>query len=331
MMLTNLASILRGAGLPVVEVAGWQTRGHGQMTGVRGVLWHHTATAASARGDYPSQNIVTNGRSDLPGPLANLGLGRNGTWYVIAAGLAYHAGSGSHPAVGTNGNAYLIGIEAEHPGTAGNPWPAAQIDSYRRGTAALLRAYGLGADRCIAHREWAPGRKIDPYGLDMAAERRYVANFMTANGGTTGGIESMAFNDGFRDWSGNSQTVLSWMNNVDKRMAELHAALLGLQKSRIPGDQNQTNVVNAVMDAASWSNQTMGHAVAARTAAEKAEFELTYKHPSRVEGADTSESGYHDTMLGYTVNADKYGYENQKRLDELEEKMDKILKLLGGK
>lgn len=174
MMLTNLADILRGAGLRVVEVPGWRTRGHGQMSAVRGVLWHHTATSAKAAGDYPSQNIVTNGRSDLPGPLCNLGLGRSGTWYVVAAGLAYHAGSGSYPGVGTNGNGTLIGIEAEHPGTAGNLWPAAQIDSYRRGTAALLRAFGLGSDRAIGHKEWAPSRKIDPFGLDMNAERRFV-------------------------------------------------------------------------------------------------------------------------------------------------------------
>jgi len=174
-MLTNLADVLRGAGLPVVEVAGWKSRGHGQMSGVRGVLWHHTATPASRAGDYPSLGIVRDGRSDLPGPLANLGLGRNGTWYVIAAGLAYHAGAGSHPAVGTNnGNNWLIGVEAEHPGTSGTPWPAVQLESYRQGTAALLRAYGLGADRCIGHKEWAPSRKPDPIGLNMAAERGFV-------------------------------------------------------------------------------------------------------------------------------------------------------------
>lgn len=320
MMLTNLADILRGAGLRVVEVPGWRTRGHGQMSAVRGVLWHHTATSAKASGDYPSQNIVTNGRSDLPGPLCNLGLGRNGTWYVVAAGLAYHAGSGSYPGVGTNGNGTLIGIEAEHPGTAGTPWPAEQIDSYRRGTAALLRAFGLGADRAIGHKEWAPSRKIDPYGLDMAAERRFVAGYMNAGVSAPGGIESMAFNDGFKDWAGNQQSVLSWMNNMDKRMAEMHAALLGLQKSRIPGDENQTNVVNAVMDAASWTNQALA-------AAKSAEFELTYRHPSRVPGGE----GYTDTMLGYTVNADRYGYENAQKLADLEAKVDKLVKALEAK
>src|SRR5690606_14092790 len=261
MMLTNLADILRGAGLKVVEVPGWKTRGHGQMSGVRGVLWHHTATAASAAGDYPSQNIVTNGRSDLPGPLANLGLGRSGTWYVIAAGLAYHAGTGSHPAVGTNnGNNYLIGIEAEHPGTPGHPWPAVQLDSYRRGTAALLKAFGLGSDRCIGHKEWAPNRKIDPYGLDMNVERRCVAEYMNKGFKAPGGIEEMAFNDSFTDWAGNKQTVKSWMDNVDKRIAQLYHIFLapGSEPSRIPGDKNRTNLRDAVMDSTAWTAISYG-------------------------------------------------------------------------
>lgn len=261
MMLTNLADILRGAGLKVVEVPGWKTRGHGQMAGVRGVLWHHTATAASAAGDYPSQNIVTNGRSDLPGPLANLGLGRSGTWYVIAAGLAYHAGTGSHPAVGTNnGNSYLIGIEAEHPGTPGHPWPAVQLDSYRRGTAALLKAFGLGSDRCIGHKEWAPNRKIDPYGLDMNAERRYVAEYLNKGFKAPGGIEEMAFTDTFTDWAGNKQSVKSWMDNVDKRIAQLHHIFLapGSEPSRIPGDKNRTNLRDAVMDSTAWTAISYG-------------------------------------------------------------------------
>ena len=276
MMLTNLADVLRSTGLPVVEVPGWRGRGHGQISQVRGVLWHHTATSAKAGGDYPSQNIVTNGRSDLPGPLCNVGLGRNGTWYIVAAGLAYHAGAGSYPGVGSNGNATLIGVEAEHPGTAGTPWPAAQIDSYRRGTAALLRAYGLGADRCIAHREWAPRRKIDPAGLDMAAERRFVAGYMTGSPAAPrpaappppGGIESMGFNDGYRDWAGNDQTVKSWMNNLDKRLAELHSVVLrpGSEPSRIPGDRNRTNLRDAIMDNTSWTNQTLGRVIALQAA-----------------------------------------------------------------
>ena len=89
-MLTDLADVLRGAGLTVVERPGWRTRGHGQMSGVRCVVLHHTAGPAT--GEAPSLGVVENGRPDLPGPLAQLVLGRSGTWYVVAAGLCHHTG-----------------------------------------------------------------------------------------------------------------------------------------------------------------------------------------------------------------------------------------------
>ncbi|MGW0523043.1 peptidoglycan recognition protein family protein [Crossiella sp. NPDC003009] len=145
------------------EVPGWRTRGHGTMRAVRGVLVHHTGTEAG--GVYPSLGVVRDGRTGLPGPLAQLGLGRDGTWYVIAAGLAYHAGKGVAANIPTDaGNDYLIGVEAESTGRG--DWTAQQRESYPRGVAAILRHVGLGADRCIAHKEYARpvGRKPDPHG-----------------------------------------------------------------------------------------------------------------------------------------------------------------------
>ena len=94
-MLTDLADILRGAGLAVVERPGWRTRGHGQMSGVRCVVLHHTAGPAT--GEAPSLGVVENGRPGLTGPLAQLVLGRSGTWYVVAAGLCHHTGATFEP------------------------------------------------------------------------------------------------------------------------------------------------------------------------------------------------------------------------------------------
>jgi len=166
-MLTDLADILRNAGLDVTEVAGWKTRGHGVMTSVKGILCHHTATPASASGDYPSLNVVKDGRSDLAGPLSQLGLGRSGKWYVIAAGRSYHAGKTIDDSIYGNNNA--IGIEAE---AAGNPstntghaaWPEVQYQSYVRGVKALQAAYGVPTSRVKGHKEAAVplGRKPDP-------------------------------------------------------------------------------------------------------------------------------------------------------------------------
>jgi hypothetical protein len=174
--LTWLADVLRDAGLPVREIAGWRTRGHGAMGTPLGVLAHHTAGPAS--GAYPSERVVVSGRSSLPGPLANLGLDRNGVWIIVAAGKAYHAGTGSAPWVPAGqGNFHLIGVEAESVGTR-DDWTPAQRTNYPRGVAALLRHLGLPADRAIGHKEWAPTRKIDPAYWDMNAFRADVRRWL---------------------------------------------------------------------------------------------------------------------------------------------------------
>ena len=175
MMLTWLGDVLRKAGLPVREVPGWQTRGHGAMSSVLGVLAHHTAGPQT--GNFPSERVVVLGRPGLEGPLANLGLARDGTWVVVAAGQAWHAGSGSISWCPANqGNSHLIGVEAESCGIR-DDWTDAQRGSYPRGVAALLSHLNLPASRAIGHKEWAPTRKIDPAFWDMSVFRADVARW----------------------------------------------------------------------------------------------------------------------------------------------------------
>ena len=162
--LTWMPEVLRKAGLKVAEVPGWADRGRGPMPTARGVMCHHTANANQR--NMPSLDILIQGRSDLPGPLAQLGLGRDGTYYIVAAGRANHAGSGAWKGI-TAGNTSFIGIEAENGGTPADPWPEVQLDAYWRGTAALLTRLGAGASMCCGHKEWAPSRKPDPHSLDM--------------------------------------------------------------------------------------------------------------------------------------------------------------------
>lgn len=171
MMLTDLAFACRRSGLDVREVAGWQSRGHGGMSGVRSVICHHTAGPRT--GDSPSLGVVVNGRSDLPGPLAQLFLSRSGVVHVVAAGLAYHAGVVFDPAV--QGNAWAIGIEAEATGV--DPWPPVQYAAYARLCRALIEHYRLPVAAVLGHKEVASprGRKVDP-NFDMAAFRAAVAN-----------------------------------------------------------------------------------------------------------------------------------------------------------
>ncbi|HEU0014899.1 MAG TPA: N-acetylmuramoyl-L-alanine amidase, partial [Longimicrobium sp.] len=174
--LTWLPQVLREAGLKVAEVDGWKERGRAEMGEVRGVLCHHTA--GSKNGNMPSLRTIINGRSDLPGPLAQLGLGRDGTYYVIAAGRCNHAGKGVWQGIRT-GNSSFIGIEAENTGSLSDAWPSIQMDAYHHGVAAILRKIGRGEEFCAAHREYAlpKGRKPDPV-FDMAAFRSAVGSIL---------------------------------------------------------------------------------------------------------------------------------------------------------
>lgn len=169
-----LPEVLKNAGLKVALVPGWEDRGSRDVNEIFGVICHYTAGGRT--GNMPSMNTLLHGRPDLPGPLCQLGLGRDGTYYVIAAGRANHAGAGIWQGL-TNGNGNFIGIEAENTGRHDDfPWPAVQMDAYQRGVAAILKHAGKGAEYCAGHKEYAlpRGRKSDP-DFDMAGFRQAVA------------------------------------------------------------------------------------------------------------------------------------------------------------
>lgn len=163
-----LADVLRSAGLTVHEVPGWRARGK-ELRTIHGVVAHHTATSARWN-DSAVVDLLVKGRPDVPGPLSQLGLRRDGSYDLIAAGRSNHNGYGQW------GND-SIGIEAYNDGI-GEPWPAVQIDAYERGVAAILRHLGLSADKVLGHRETDPKRKIDPAGIDMPSFRSRVATLI---------------------------------------------------------------------------------------------------------------------------------------------------------
>lgn len=182
-----LPDVLRNVGLTVTEETGWKTRGHGNVGPTKGVLCHHTAGPPT--GNTPSLNTVIHGRPDLPGPLAQLFLARDGTFHVVAAGLCYHAGKGIWEGI-TSGNTSFVGIEAENTGLPDDfPWPSCQMTSYAKGVAAILLHIRAKPIMCAGHFEYARpvGRKGDPSfaigGRDvlekaMTAFRATVANIM---------------------------------------------------------------------------------------------------------------------------------------------------------
>ena len=177
-----LPEVLRRAGLKVSEVKGWENRGRTDVGRIFGVICHHTVGQKTE--NMPSLDNLTFGDAKLAGPKAQLGLARDGTFFVIAAGRANHAGKGqfSFTENGStktikNGNSNFIGIEGENTGlTTDFPWPEVQMEAYARGVAAILKHLKQASSFCIGHREWTK-RKIDPL-FDMHQFRANVAAIM---------------------------------------------------------------------------------------------------------------------------------------------------------
>lgn len=176
----NLPDLLRRRGLKVVEVDGWKTRGRPGAFAPVGALCHHTATSKAST-DADVIRLLVNGRSDLPGPLCQFALGRDGTVYIIAAGRANHAGKAkaSGTVAAGDGNALYVGTEAMNDGV-GEPWPAVQYRAYVKLEAALcVDVTGNSAETVRAHKETSVTGKIDPT-FNMAAFRLAVRHQIDA-------------------------------------------------------------------------------------------------------------------------------------------------------
>ena len=170
--LTDMADVLRAAGLDVIEMDGWQKRARGSGGYDSGrpnhIMIHHTASGVSSDG-WPDANYCTLSAQDKP--LCNLYINRAGSVWVCAGGATNTNGSGKDPCGVTNDdsmNSSAIGIEAGNNGV-GELWPAPQLDAYLVMCRALGGAYGIPDSRTHSHFEWSPGRKIDPAGPDRYA------------------------------------------------------------------------------------------------------------------------------------------------------------------
>lgn len=176
MYLNDMATVLRAAGCVVEEAPSWIGHNHGQLAQVDSIIIHHTA--GSSVGDYPSFGVVRNGRADLAGPLANLGVGRSGKVYTFSNGVAYHAGTVK---ASWMDNTHSIGIEVESVGT-GPAWPDVQVHGTARAVAALCKKYSVPVSRVLGHKEvcYPVGRKVDPVGIpgDMVAFRALVQRYI---------------------------------------------------------------------------------------------------------------------------------------------------------
>lgn len=187
MWLKDLVKVLRQAGVPVEGLTykygryagktwkqvGWNGLGYSEL---RGIMWHHDASPA---GDSPGA-LNWCMYSDLA-PCAAIWIDRSGKWFVYAAGLTNHAGVGSSAlAPNSTGNQFYLGIETDH--NTGEKWTKEQVSSLRKGTAALMKHYGLDPKVALEfHKTYAPGRKNDPDGLELKTERRRIARLMISD------------------------------------------------------------------------------------------------------------------------------------------------------
>lgn len=166
-----LADVLRKAGLDVVEVNGWRTRGSDTFS-PGGVIAHATAGARTST-DQGELNVLLNGSTSAPPPIAQLLLSRAGRYYVVASGRCNHILS-----KGGVGNTHRIGIEAMND-NRGEPWPPAQYEAYVRGVAAIYRHTGWNLSTLKGHKEHQT-EKSDPT-FDMASFRGRVKTALTGS------------------------------------------------------------------------------------------------------------------------------------------------------
>lgn len=179
-----LPDVLRDAGLPVEVVRGWEHAGKEPREWVA-IVDHHTASNRRG-GPRAALGTVERGRPDVPPPLANLLLDRNGVHVVIAAGSANHPGVSYLPlrgGISSSVKAWAIGREIELDGV-GEPYPTGgrQYEAMSIGNAAIC--IYLGLDPAVAlwdHKSICrpTGRKIDVRPYDLADGRTRVARRMT--------------------------------------------------------------------------------------------------------------------------------------------------------
>jgi hypothetical protein len=248
--MTRLPADLAAFGLRVETVPGWQTRGSSAFA--PGCVVGHWTAGPRGTTKRPSLNVVLNGRPDLPGPLCNVYLTRDGVCVVVAAGRANHAGAGGFR--GLVGNSAAYGVEAE--AADNDDWTDAQRAAYPRLVAAMLHGLSRDASWFCGHSEWAGPRKTD------------------INGYTPGVLRSQA------------------------------AAILAnpQQEDDMPLSDSDIERIRRAVSVAPIGDNGSGKDLELFHVLGPAYRELTQQLPNRIDGKTK------DTMAGYAVNADAYGY-----------------------
>jgi len=183
-VLRDALSILAAHDVAVELVPGWETRDGSKSRDLNpeAVVVHHTGDVSTPL------SMIRDGRSNLPGPLANFLVGQSGRIYLVAAGYSNNAGYGGYdnfqkaktgtattemkpPSLdGTwSANSHAWSIEADGTGD----WPPIVRQHVIEVCAALHIAEGWTGARVIAHKELTRRKPGDP-GDDMGGVRAAV-------------------------------------------------------------------------------------------------------------------------------------------------------------
>jgi hypothetical protein len=168
---------------------------HGTWGPVYGCGTHHTGDDAP---DTADRKVISEGRSDLAGPLAQLGLNDDGVLDIHSIGRANHFGGGDpdvlravinesygdYPphtnehqgsAGSVDGNPHFYGMEVYYSG--GKPMSEKAYNTMIRVWAAICDFHQWSAKSVIGHNEWSDW-KIDPGHEDMKLIRRDVQQLL---------------------------------------------------------------------------------------------------------------------------------------------------------
>lgn len=186
-----LFDAVRAYWVDVVADAGWENRG-AELVACQGVVVHHTASnpGSDPAGDV---NYIWHSSSNDLVPEYSSYISRSGTVYIGATGKTNNAGKGGPTSWAPldSANGYGLSVVMANNGV-GEPYPIVQQDAAVAVVAAMCDFGNIPIGNVVAHREWAPTRKIDPAGTsryatgsamwDMDAFRDDVANLIATGG-----------------------------------------------------------------------------------------------------------------------------------------------------
>lgn len=245
MRLLSLPAILRAAGLTVIEIPGWRTRGSADWGPVEGIICHHTGGARTSS-DAGEIDVLLHGSATAPPPIAQLYLSRAGRWAVVASGLCYHSLDGWGGPCRGLGNPRLLGIEAQHSGGT-EPWAPVQYRSYVRGVGALCHALSVRPARVAGHKEHQPGDKSDPT-FDMRPFRTAVAELVARPAALTQEDDVQLSDVIYKDANGKVRNVKDIAGSVDVRTGRTESAVATLTK-KVDAVNGKIDALSARLDA----------------------------------------------------------------------------------